>query len=1731
MADIINPSSTGMTHNADVYWHYAGDPVQRSQLLGTFTIGAPQKVLLPIPADADIVLRCVPRGGRGQGFMAGPGDATPYTISALGVGTGGGTSNFYQGLRVNHGYSSGYTPTPRPILNLLNAFQVKDDSLYGESDLSTFGVPTGLLNLRTDCNASGQIAVTTLVSFNMSGTVTVAATLELQPGMGILVAGAGISGGNLIGTVGSVSADGKTYVLTAALASTPTLGALVQADDTVAVQTWINGGSTSGAGAAGDLVMPPGYYRLTSSIILPTTSEGFSVIIHGSGWDLSVFAFQHTGDGFVSTSDLKIDSMVFTDLTISTGTIGDASGTINPANHGIGVRMTAPSYTGIYNNLVMQRCRIIGWGRFGLWSDNLEVSWISQCIFRENKSGHVAFVGPDTISPNKQPNANTITDTTFDQAISAGPSDVKHDFTGSMFATSRNLTVTSGYSFTSADRGKFVIVLGAATIGGDLYTFIDSVTSSSVVVLAHQAQLNSSGAVHLFPVNVASILLNRANDTVLDGSTIQGNFADAGSGATNVLSDVNAIKVYNSDNCRFIGIHEEDNAGPGGAAIRMENCHAITIENWGGTSAGPPNFDNAHGADFQFLNCHCVRVSQCFFNDRPQFLLDGNCSEIEIDNSLVVGYINLWQQDNSWDKLKIGSGVRIYQAADPRTNQVAGNEYSYDSMFGRDLITNGRFIDGAGGNEGWTTTNPSWWLNPATAITRFGSYIRVDATGIAASTTAQPIFHQSVPIPDSLPNGLFTLAFDWYLEAQLGVETTGYFVEVRAHPSIGIDEVVQFSTRRFSVVTGAWQNGQLRCFLGAGTGRTIDVQINVTPGPNNVKIRFTNFRLAPGKHIFGSWERAVHDFGGRMHAPLEFAHIATSGTGSTAPPPTGATYMSMVNDAGTLKIGYNNAWTTVGTGGSGTGVAAGTPNFFTMYNSSGTNIVNAPMDVEFGWVHFRTGGWLDPTQPLFSNYPSGFDAKFCLLDTDNVVYIGPDHDTAGGHTGSNLTLRAGCGNTGTSSTSYKSTLQITGATGLFTLNNFRSANTTDTLRVTLPDLSMDGVVVQQPPGTTGMLYLGSPFAYRDLAGATTFFGVDHNGGINFINSRQYTWPSTTGIVTGGLPMVLAYTSQAAANNPVTLSWIPMSGGTGGVSGSGTVNFLPKYTGTSSPTSTVGDSGFTDDGNLAGVVCNQFIVRHRSSVDDLSEVSWQTPVGANFAIWRYDHRTGALTDGANTDGEMVLLINDNTPRIAFGRHSSYFTMGLRVRPGTGGAPMFVGENNVGTAIFRVDLNGNLGLIQSLGYTWPITTPVVTGGLPMVLAYTAQTVVNQPVTLSWIQMAGGTGGGISTIGPNVVNVLTKWSSSPGVSVRDSGITDDGSTVISLANLFAIRSRANDFADLYWQGISGTNQAIWRYQHASASLADPSANSASGWGEMQLFMQTQTVPSFFVGNAHSWFQSALRVRPFSGYSTDLYSFESWAPGASSANFRVKTDGDLSMIKSVAYIWPGAPTASGQVLTVSNFTTGALAWQAPTGGGVTWNSGTTGPVAGVLTKWTPGTAPYTIQNSSITDNGIQVTVANPFKISISSVDKFTVSNIGAVFAAGSIWSNGGQKFSSVNFQPAAGTYTLDVSWRTVSLDAVNGNLTINLPYNATIASGAPGQIWDLYHLRAIIGGTGISNTITINAPSGDNFFYYNKATSVGVIATTYVMQNADQRRAIKLIACDDGAGTHFWVILPYNM
>ena len=85
MADIINPDKTVITHNADVYWHYAGDPVSALNCLAPSPIGAPQRCcsrFQPMPISCSVPFLEAVAGGHSS---CGPADATPVTISALGI--------------------------------------------------------------------------------------------------------------------------------------------------------------------------------------------------------------------------------------------------------------------------------------------------------------------------------------------------------------------------------------------------------------------------------------------------------------------------------------------------------------------------------------------------------------------------------------------------------------------------------------------------------------------------------------------------------------------------------------------------------------------------------------------------------------------------------------------------------------------------------------------------------------------------------------------------------------------------------------------------------------------------------------------------------------------------------------------------------------------------------------------------------------------------------------------------------------------------------------------------------------------------------------------------------------------------------------------------------------------------------------------------------------------------------------------------------------------------------------------------------------------------------------------------------------------------------------------------------------------------------------------------------------------------------------------------------------
>ena len=105
-------------------------------------------------------------------------------------------------------------------------------------------------------NASGSIATTTGSITAGQPTLTVASASTFAAGQGIFIAGAGASGAALVTTISSIA--GTTLTL-ATNASTTVSSALVQHDDTTAIQTALNTVVNAGGGR---IQFSPGVYRV-----------------------------------------------------------------------------------------------------------------------------------------------------------------------------------------------------------------------------------------------------------------------------------------------------------------------------------------------------------------------------------------------------------------------------------------------------------------------------------------------------------------------------------------------------------------------------------------------------------------------------------------------------------------------------------------------------------------------------------------------------------------------------------------------------------------------------------------------------------------------------------------------------------------------------------------------------------------------------------------------------------------------------------------------------------------------------------------------------------------------------------------------------------------------------------------------------------------------------------------------------------------------------------------------------------------------------------------------------------------------------------------------------------------------------------------------------------------------------------------------------------------------------
>jgi hypothetical protein len=347
------------------------------------------------------------------------------------------------------------------------------------------------------------------------------------------------------------------------------------------------------------------------------------------------------------------------------------------------------------------------------------------------------------------------------------------------------------------------------------------------------------------------------------------------------------------------------------------------------------------------------------------------------------------------------------------------------------------------------------------------------------------------------------------------------------------------------------------------------------------------------------------------------------------------------------------------------------------------------------------------------------------------------------------------------------------------------------------------------------------------------------------------------------------------------------------------------------------------------------------------------------------------------------------------------------------------------------------------------------------------------------------------------------------------------------------------LGYQTTSGTPQLAW---------LDPPTGTGSGvtgGGTLNYLPKwnTSTTPGQLVNSVAyddggSNFQ--LQTQQFAVLRPDAYAGPVicvYNQAGTIQQFTVNNIGELRTINQLGYHWPGpgAQGTNGQVLTVQSVLSGVatLAWVTPPGGS---GVGSASRTLNALTRWSNTTAPGTITDAGVSDDGATVSTSRPVLIAApttlnplltlqnNAVEKFRITAQGTIVAqqAGTLF--------GVN-TILTGSTTLTPQHRTVIADTLSGSITITLP----AVSGCRGQIYDIIGYRYLKaadpaggGATGSTNPVRIQVTAGDALNAWATPGTAGNGGASWDMGNVGQKRAVKLIA---DATDNVWWLVPYNI
>ena len=484
---------------------------------------------------------------------------------------------------------------------------------------------------------------------------------------------------------------------------------------------------------------PPGDYNFNSPIVWPTLDETQSIKLFGAGITQSVLSFNGTGNAFVSSNN-RTDHIVVEDMKIRC---------TNPANNGSCFLFDTPN--AVQTRFTLERVAVWGFGKWGVYSLNMQSSLINNCHFRDNDFGHICFEDDDIGEFSREPNQNIISNNLLD-----------------------NIFFAAG--------------------------------------------------------NVAVIRLYNSNGSLITGNTLQGHFiGGTGTKPAIFLEQCRAVTCMNN--------HVEAGTNANSAAYLIKDCRAITLI--------APSGSGLHTEDIRLESSQGVTIIGARYqNDHPNVIANSGCRRIAIIGGIFSSPNNLVAGDSTPDGFKL-SGTIVYHSQQSESYNMDIGLVAKDNRFSnRNLLRNGSFYRDL---AGWGTA--TGMTRVATGTPPFDTpYVLCNTQGLSdGGQIGGTNFFQAITVPDVFPSGVYTLFFKFYIESK-GVGSNGArFLDVGMSANgFSGSTAFRINNQEGRYSTGVWYTAKISDYLNAATGRTINININPTQGPDTPRVRFADMVLAQG---------------------------------------------------------------------------------------------------------------------------------------------------------------------------------------------------------------------------------------------------------------------------------------------------------------------------------------------------------------------------------------------------------------------------------------------------------------------------------------------------------------------------------------------------------------------------------------------------------------------------------------------------------------------------------------------------------------------------------------------------------------------------------------------------------------------------------------------------------------------------------------------------------------------